>query len=170
MPVTLHPWIRLIDTNTNAKEQQICPSVSIQKRALMLVLWPQEWKKGRSFFLLFLPSCSQGPTRFDDSLKEWSRLQKHTERRILWFIDWFGLGTVSVKSLSTTALQNVVQNVDLDNACKGVPVWCSAPISVMTSIRLHSAVIWYYRCDNISADILITQDCCWPSSNYCART
>ena len=45
VPFTLLPWIRLIDTNTNAKEQQICPSVSIQKTAFNLVLWPPEWKK-----------------------------------------------------------------------------------------------------------------------------
>ena len=51
--MTTYPWIRLIDTKTNAKEKQICRSVSIQKRALRLVLCPPEWKKGR-FFLLFL--------------------------------------------------------------------------------------------------------------------
>ena len=55
VPFTLHPWIMLIDTNTNAKEQQLCPSVSIQKIALKLVLCPPEWKKVLVFFLLFLP-------------------------------------------------------------------------------------------------------------------
>ena len=54
VPFTFHPWIILINISTNAKEQQICPSVSIQKRALNLVLCPPEWKK-RVFFLLFLP-------------------------------------------------------------------------------------------------------------------
>ena len=50
-------WIRLIYTNTNAKEQNKIHSVSIQKRALELVLCPPEReKKGRSFFLLFLPA------------------------------------------------------------------------------------------------------------------
>ena len=50
IPFTLNPWIRVTDTNTNAKEQQICPSVSIPKRALKLVLCPPEQKKGRIFF------------------------------------------------------------------------------------------------------------------------
>ena len=31
------------------KEQQICPNVSIQKRALKLVLCPPEWKKVEVF-------------------------------------------------------------------------------------------------------------------------
>ena len=59
VPFTLHPWIGLIDTNTNAKEEQICPSVSIQKSALKLVLWHPEWKKGRSFsvFAQMSESC-----------------------------------------------------------------------------------------------------------------
>ena len=34
---TLHPWIILIDTNTNAKEQEIYLSVSIQKRVSCVV-------------------------------------------------------------------------------------------------------------------------------------
>ena len=38
VPFTLHPWIKRIYTNTNAKEQKKCPSVSFQKRALKLVL------------------------------------------------------------------------------------------------------------------------------------
>ena len=41
---TLLPWIILTDSNTNAKQQQICPNVSIQKKALKLVLCPPEWK------------------------------------------------------------------------------------------------------------------------------
>ena len=52
VPYTLHPWIR-----HKSKRQKICSSVSIQKRALKIVLFPSEWKKGRSFFL-FLP-CGQ---------------------------------------------------------------------------------------------------------------
>ena len=50
---TLHPWIGLIYTKTNAKEEQICPSVSIQERALnlKLVLWHPKWKKGRKYSL-----------------------------------------------------------------------------------------------------------------------
>ena len=54
---TLHPSIRLIYANTNAKEQKICPSVSIQKSALKLVLCPPEWKKVE-VFLQFLPRCN----------------------------------------------------------------------------------------------------------------
>ena len=49
VPFTLHSWIRLINTNTNAKEQQICPSLNIQKRALKLKLCPPEWKNCCSF-------------------------------------------------------------------------------------------------------------------------
>ena len=45
IPFTLHPWIRLIDTKTNAKEQQICSSENIQKRAWKLLLCRPEWKK-----------------------------------------------------------------------------------------------------------------------------
>ena len=52
--VALLPWIKLIYIKTNAKEQQICPSVSIQKRALKLVLFPPEWKKGRSLSVFAL--------------------------------------------------------------------------------------------------------------------
>ena len=51
VPFTLHPWIGLIYNNTNAEEEQICPNVSIQKRALKLVLWHPEWKKGRKYSL-----------------------------------------------------------------------------------------------------------------------
>ena len=50
---THHPWIGLIDTNTNTKEEPICPSVSI-KSALKLVLWLPEWKKKMEKFFLFL--------------------------------------------------------------------------------------------------------------------
>ena len=50
VPFTLNPWIRLVDTNTNAKEQQICPNVRIQKRAFKLVLCSPEWKKVDVFF------------------------------------------------------------------------------------------------------------------------
>ena len=42
VPFTVNLWIRQIDTNTNANKQQICPSVSIPKQALKLVLWPLE--------------------------------------------------------------------------------------------------------------------------------
>ena len=52
---TIHPWIILIDTNTNAKERQICPSLSIHKKALKLVLWPLEWKKKDRSFSVFGP-------------------------------------------------------------------------------------------------------------------
>ena len=45
IPFTLHPWIGLIDNKTNAKQKQRCPSVSIQKRALKVVLLLPEWKK-----------------------------------------------------------------------------------------------------------------------------
>ena len=41
-----------MDTNTNAKEQQIFASVSIQKRGVELVVCPLEWKKGSSFSVL----------------------------------------------------------------------------------------------------------------------
>ena len=32
-------------TEATAKEEKICPSVSIQKRALKFVLWRPKWKK-----------------------------------------------------------------------------------------------------------------------------
>ena len=57
VPFTLHPCIWLIYNNTNAKEQQIWPSGSIQKRALKLVLWHPEWKKGRYFSVFAQEEC-----------------------------------------------------------------------------------------------------------------
>ena len=60
VPFTLPPWIRLIDTNTNVKEQQIFLSESIQKKPLKLILLPPEWKRRSSFFLLFLPPKDPG--------------------------------------------------------------------------------------------------------------
>ena len=39
-------------TNTNAKEEQICPSVIIQKRALKLIHGIGNKKKGRKFTVL----------------------------------------------------------------------------------------------------------------------
>ena len=51
---TLHPWIRLIDTNTNAKEQKLNFSVSFQNRALNSVVLLPEWKKKVEVFQ-FLP-------------------------------------------------------------------------------------------------------------------
>ena len=61
VPFSFLPWIRLIDTNKNAKEQQISPSVSIQKRALKLVLCPPEQENRRSFFFFcFCPKAIYG--------------------------------------------------------------------------------------------------------------
>ena len=45
IPFTLHTWIGTIDTEATAKEEQICPSVSIQKIAFKFVLWYPKWKK-----------------------------------------------------------------------------------------------------------------------------
>ena len=56
-PFILHPWIRLIDTNTNTKEQQICPIVSIQKRALKLFWVLRNGKNVVVFF--FFRFCPQ---------------------------------------------------------------------------------------------------------------
>ena len=63
VPFTLLPWVRLKYTNTNAKEQQICPSVSMQKRAFKLVLCPPEWKKVEFFSVFALLENTLGKVR-----------------------------------------------------------------------------------------------------------